>query len=185
MKAAKAINPEDVIRVLKVGKCPTLSAKSTLTYHIGCNARSEIHICVHSNTGGGFFNKDWVSLEGIQQQLDKGPSDKSLTSHALYPIFRGRSTNTPAFLLAVVKHEGLVQASKDKKRCYERLDAKPFLAEMKSLIASKVSLTVAPVATKAKPKADATVKPATASKAVIKGKQFAAGKKPTTKTKRK
>ena len=201
MKPAKLINPPDAIRVLKIGTCPTLSGKSKLTYQVGCNAKSEVQLCIAGNTGGGFFNNDWVSLEALQQQLDKGPSDKPITSHALYPIFRGRSINTPAFLMAVLKHEGFVSA-KDKQRSYDRLEPKAFMAEVKALMASKVSLApAAPVTPKAapvtsaaviakpqaadskalpidKPKPATPTKPVIPAKPVIRGKQFTAGKKP-------
>ena len=202
MKPAKLINPPEAIRVLKIGTCPTLSGKSKLTYQVGCNAKSEVQLCIAGNTGGGFFNNDWVSLEALQQQLDKGPSDKPITSHALYPIFRGRSINTPAFLMAVLKHEGFVSA-KDKQRSYDRLEPKAFMAEVKALMGSKVSL--APVAPKAAPVTSAAViakpqaadskalpvekpTPTTPVKAVIpakspviRGKQFTAGKQPMAK----
>lgn len=131
------------IRILKIATCPTLSGKSTLTYHLGCAAESGIHFRVHGNTGGGFFNQDWVSLATIQQLLDKQPDDKPITSQLLYPIFRGKSLNTPAFLLAVLKAEGLISSSKDKKRSHECNDLAGFLAEVKTLIASSVDLKVA------------------------------------------
>ena len=192
MKTATTTKPEDDMRVLKVGTCPSLTGKSTLKYHVGCNSRSELHIRVHSNTGGGFFNRDWVSVEGIKQQLDKGKPEEPITSHALYPIFRGRSANTPGYLFAVIRHEGFVQAMKEKKRCFERLEPKAFLAETKALIASKVALVpAAPVAIE-KPKAAAgkaaaatKAKPATPAKAVIRGKQYNGGKAPAVKGKRK
>jgi hypothetical protein len=41
--------------------------------------------------------------------------------------------NSPGFLFAALKQEGLVQASKDKARCYERGDLKEFMAGIKAL----------------------------------------------------
>lgn len=131
------------IRILKIATCPTLSEKSTLTYHLGCTAESGVQFRVHGNTGGGFFNQDWVSLNTIQQLLAKQPADKPITSNLFYPIFRGKSLNTPAFLLAVLKAERLVSSSKDKKRSHECNDLAEFMAEVKVLIASPVDLNVA------------------------------------------
>jgi hypothetical protein len=54
----------------------------------------------------------------------------------LYPLFSGRSQNSPGFLLAAVKAEGLVQASTKKRRCYERADDSVFLAEVQAWMAS-------------------------------------------------
>ena len=187
------------VRILKAGSCPTVTAKSTLGYHIGCTPESVIQFSVISNSAPGRFNRDWVPLSRILEIFDKIPSDEPITSFVLSPIFRGKSSNSAPFLMAVLKNEGLVRPSKLKQRCYERLDPKPFIASVKALIASKVSLVpfVAPVAVKSKavdgktatvqvtekpkvadtkPPAAPELKPATASKSVIRGKQFNATK---------
>ena len=41
------------MRVLKIGSTPSLSSRSELTYHVGCNAEEEIHFRVVGNTGSG------------------------------------------------------------------------------------------------------------------------------------
>ena len=138
----KPATPNPEIRILKIGSCPSLAGKGKLTYHIGCTDKSEVQFRVYANTGGGFFNNDWISLSAIQQVFDKHPSSKALTSHVLTPLFRGQSANTPGFLLAALKQEGLVQPVKDKLRCYERVDPKEFLTGVKALIKSSVDLKV-------------------------------------------
>ena len=51
--------PEDKpMRVLKTSSCKTLSGKSTLTYQIGCNPDSIIHLRISRNDGGGFFSPE-------------------------------------------------------------------------------------------------------------------------------
>lgn len=130
---------ESVLRILKVGTCPSLSGKSTLTYHIGCTAESDrpeagIQFRVYANSGAGFFSNEWVSLNAIQQVFAKSP--ESIISFVLHPLFRGKSLNTHAFLLAVLKQEGLVRSSEENRRCYERLDPTGFMAEVKALMAS-------------------------------------------------
>lgn len=140
MKTVTTINPE--IRILKTASCPSLSGKSTLSYQVGYGVNSanasttepEIQLRVYANTGGGFFNKDWITLSTIQQLFERYPSKKAITSNALYPLFKGRSINTPAFLLAVLKHEGFLRPLKDKQRSYERLDPTGFMTEIKALI---------------------------------------------------
>lgn len=139
---------EDNVRVLKTATCPSLSGKSKLTYDIGCKADSQIMVRVHGNSGEGFFNKDWVGLAGLSQLLAKLPVGKAITSATFKPVLRGKSTNTAGFLLAVLKHEGLVRALKDKSRTYELLDAKEFMARVQELItapaADKKAKTAAP-----------------------------------------
>jgi hypothetical protein len=142
MKAVTIISPE--IRILKAASCPSLSGKSTLSYQVGFGVNGVntsttepvIQLRVYANSGGGFFNKDWIALSTIQQLFEKCPSNKPITSFVLYPLFQGRSLNTPAFLLAVMKQEGFLLPLKDKQRSYERLDPTKFMAEIKSLIES-------------------------------------------------
>ncbi len=83
----KTVNPESDIRILKVGSCASVSGKSTLTYHIGCAAESDIQFRVYDNTGAGFFSKEWLSLNTILELLPKG--GQSFTSFNLQPLLRG------------------------------------------------------------------------------------------------
>ena len=129
-------DPTGSIRILKKANCPTLSGKSTLTYHIGRNAESDIYLRIHSNDGAGFFSQEWVGWQDIQQALEKVPKTNPITSIVLYSLFKGKSVNTPAFLLAVLKHEGLLRSMKGKKRSHELVDADAFLDKVKKLMAS-------------------------------------------------
>jgi hypothetical protein len=130
------IDPIASIRILKKANCSTLSGKSKLTYHIGCNAESEIHLRIHANDGGGYFSQEWVAWKGIQKALEKATP---ITSIVLYSLFRGKSVNTPAFLLAVLKHEGLLRPLKGKKRSHEMIDPKVFIAKVKKLMVSSAA----------------------------------------------
>ena len=109
-KAEASVTAEPPIRIVKIASCPSLSGKSTLKYNVGCTPDSKIYFRVFENSGGGFFSQEWISLGAIQKALDKASSDKELTSFLLYPLFSGRSQNSPGFLLAAVKAEGLVQS---------------------------------------------------------------------------
>ena len=186
MKAVTIINP--VIRILKAASCPSLSGKSTLSYHIGYGVNGVnsygtepvIQLRVYANTGGGFFNKDWLPLSTIQQLFERTPSNKPITSNALYPLFKGRSINTPAFILAVLKHEGFLRPLKDKQRSYERMDANEFMTEIKSLI--KAIGTASPTDTSID--SDSTVNPKIGDKPkqAMPSKSVVAGKKAASKT---
>lgn len=141
----KSVTPAVAIRILKIGNCPSLSGKSTLTYHIGCTTESDIQLRVFGNTGGGFFNNDWVALAGIQKLLATVPSGKTITSFALAPTYSGKSSNSAAFLFSALMKEGLVQPAKDKKRCYELTTdaAAKFFADVKALMDSGADIKVA------------------------------------------
>lgn len=183
MKAVTIINPE--VCVLKASSCPSLSGKSTLSYQVGydvngANASTTepvIQLRVYANTGGGFFNKDWIPLSIIQQLLDKSPSSKPITSNALFPLFKGRSINTPAFLLAVLKHEGFLRPLKDKQRSYERLDPTEFMTEIKALIGSIGAASTAATSMDSdsivNPNIEDKPKQAVPSKPVVAGKKAA------------
>ena len=133
-KAAKA---EPTVRVLKNGTCPNLSGKSTLSYRIGVDEAGEIMLRLVGNSNPGYFNNEWVPYSTVQELLAKQDQGKAITSFVLTPLFRGKSTNSPSFLFAVLKHEGLVQLSESKKRCYDRCSDAAFLANIKKLIDGK------------------------------------------------
>jgi hypothetical protein len=137
MKNVKQNITETDIRILKIASCPSVSGKSKLTYHIDCTAEADIQFRIYDNSAAGYFSKEWLSLNSIQQAIAKG--DKSFTSFALHPLFRGKSQNNTAFLLAVLLAEGLVKPS-EKKRCYELAEVSRFMDKIKPLIDSKVSL---------------------------------------------
>ena len=155
------------IQLLATATCKTLSGKSTLTYHIGRTPDSEIHFRIHGNTGGGFFSPEWIAWKDIQVVLEKHPAEEPVTSYVLQPLFRGKSVNTPAFLLAALANEKLLRPLKGKKRGLEILDPEQFLSRVEKLTASK-SAAKPSGSTPAKPSGNPPVKPT--KKAAIKKK---------------
>lgn len=140
------------VRVLKTSTCSSLSGRSKLTYEIGCGPASDLHVRIAKNTGTGYFSRDWVAWEHLTAVLDKNGS-KPITCHTLGPLFKGQSVNTPGFLLAALRNEGLVQAMEDKARCYELQDATAFLAEVQGLLGAPADTPKKP-----RPKKPAAVK---------------------------
>jgi hypothetical protein len=140
----KQENPVAVsdVRVLKISTCPSISGRSTLTYHLGVSPESDIKLRVFANSGGGFFSNEWVQISAVQKEFEKVPDGIALTPHLLSPLFRGRSANNQSFLFAVLKNEGLVSTVKDRKGRFERADAGAFMAEIETLVASNVDLKV-------------------------------------------
>jgi hypothetical protein len=121
------------LRVVKTGSCASLSGTSKLTYELACGPASDLHVRIAKSTGAGAFSKDWVAWERLQAVLEKN-APRPITSHTLTPIFKGLSVNTPGFLLAALKHEGLVRPMQDRPRCYELQDAAAFFAELQALM---------------------------------------------------
>lgn len=146
MKATKPQRTDGNVRILKTGTCPSLSGKSKLSYEVGCSPTGELGLRVCKNSGNGYFSKHWVGWDQVQHVLDKN-GDRPITFHTLSPLYEGRSINTPGFLLAALKQEGLVQKMEDQPRCYDRVDAASFLAGMRSL-AKAVANVPPPTASK-------------------------------------
>lgn len=130
----KEAKPTDDLRVLKVATCPSLSGKSTLTYHVGCDTNNAIHFRVVANTGTGFFNKDWTPQVTLEQLMRKVPAGKHITSDTFRPVCKGKSVNTAGFLLAALQNEGLIQHAKDNPRCYERVEPNAFATDIQAPI---------------------------------------------------
>lgn len=149
----EAPEAEPKVRILKTGTCPTLSGKSTLTYHVGGDADSIIQIRVHANSGGGYFNREWIPLSAIQETLKKQPR---VTSFALRSLYAGKSTNSPGFLLAVIVAEGLALSAGEKERHYVAADSAKFLAEVKALMDMPDIGSVTPTVAIKKPKKSAS-----------------------------
>ena len=123
------------LRILKRSTCPTLSGKSKLTYQISCNPEGEIFFRISANSGGGFFSDEWVAWKDIRKALEKATDP--LTSLVLYPLFKGKSVNTPSFLLAALVNEKVLQTARGKKRHHTCLDLDAYEAKLEKLAAAK------------------------------------------------
>ncbi len=117
--------PEYPVQVLKEDTCPTSSGKSTLTYQVGVDESGATHLKVSGNDGGGFWSAEWVSFTGIQAALTEWPEDQGITSMTFRKIFRGKSANTPGFLIAVLVAEGLLEPMPGKSRVHQARDWRP------------------------------------------------------------
>lgn len=124
------------MRILKINTCPSLSGRSQLTYHIGCNAEGEIQFRVVGNSGSGQFNADIVSFNQIRKLLSEHPAERPMSSTILRPVFRGKSSNSPAFLFAALKAESIVLPGTDKDAGYLLGDIEAFTQAMNVLMAT-------------------------------------------------
>ena len=139
---------------MKTCLCPSLSGKSRLTYEIGFDKGAEIHVRVIKNSGSGWFSPAWVALPRVHDLLARN-GDKLIAFSTLLPLFKGKSVNNAGFLLAVLKHEGLVAPKEDKPRCHVGRDTAAFLAGVQALAAP------APAAGRNKPRPKAAAAPKT------------------------
>jgi hypothetical protein len=159
-------NPD--MKVLKTASCKSTSGKSTLTYQIGTLPDSTVHLRISKNTGAGFFNDEWIALKDIENALADGPQGQPLTTFLLQPLFRGRSSNSPGFMMAALMNERILRVLKGKKRGHEFLDPEGFTARMEKLVSAKSKPKVT-TSTRKK----AVVKKAPPKKAAIKKRETA------------
>lgn len=91
-------NPDALIRVLKNGNSPSVTARSTLGYQLGLKDESELYLKLVSNTGSGFFSKEWVACSVIEPLIN---GSAELTSTSIKALFPNKSVNTGGFVMAV------------------------------------------------------------------------------------
>ncbi len=136
-KEENAINQEEV-RTVKIATCPSLSGRSTLTYHVGIKEDQSVHLRIFQNTGNGIHSKTWVALGQLDPLL--ATEDKPITSGIIRELFRGKSVNTTGFLIAALISEGLLKIDDEVKRTYKRIDPTEYMKGITELIHSDISL---------------------------------------------
>jgi len=112
---------EEEIQVVKAASCPSLSKASTITYEIGSKGDCQ-YIRLVGNSAGGLFCRDWISMADIKQLLSGSPK---LTSKTLQPLYVGKSSNSPGFLLAAIVHENQNTAGNDSTPAVPRPEIPP------------------------------------------------------------
>jgi len=127
--------------ILKTSTCEALSGNGTIGYELILDNKKALHIRITSNSGGGYFSSELVPMSGIEGILFSLADDERLTSTALQPLFKGKSVNTPAFLMAALRNEGFVKPIGELKRYHQCLDSKPFKALIKKLQKLSTSTT--------------------------------------------
>jgi len=125
------------MRILKIANCLSLSGRSTLTYHVGCDKANAIQFRVWANTAAGMFNNTWVSMADVSKLLS---TPEKVTSGTLQPLFENTSRNNAGFTLALLQGEGLIEKSVDNTRTYQTANPASFLARINALVASNVDL---------------------------------------------
>ena len=121
------------VKILKKDTCKTLAGTSTLGYQLGTDEDDNLYWRIESNSGGGMFSNEWIPYSEIQAAFEAWPEDKPINSMTLRPLFQGKSVNTPAFLLAALSAENLLEPMPKKKRCHVACDDSSFLAEIDKL----------------------------------------------------
>lgn len=140
MNAVENVVSESEVRVVYSGQCPSVSGKSTVAFEFGVEGDRKVKFRITANSGGGMFAKDWVSMQEVIEVLRDGVTQGTIAARAFGPVFLGRSINTQSFLLAVLKHEGVVGIHPDRPRAYQVCDVAAFEARIEALGSASVAV---------------------------------------------
>ncbi len=169
MNKPRPSNPDNSITVIKTAHCPSLSGKSSLTYQVGFKPKEKgdpaLFFRIQSNTGNGYFSDHWVAATDLHDTIEQAPDNGLLCATSLLGLFQGKSINTSGFLLAVLKHEQLIDKSPRSKRYYERCNSDRFIAEVHTAIDNLQNGEVMPKPAKPAPKTTPSAKKGKPSKA--------------------
>jgi hypothetical protein len=152
IRPTKDIPETSDIEIVATQKTKTVSGKSDLTYHLGKDDDANIYVRIWVNSSNGFFNNEWVPLSATIELLEK-QADSSFTSFVFESLFKGKSVNTPGFLVAALLNEGFLSLEEGKKRKYLYASAVKLLATIDK---AKPRKTVKKVARKLAVKAPTT-----------------------------
>lgn len=148
------ISESNHIRIIRIATCPTLSAGSTLEYHVGCRGDLDpgghaVFFRIYANSGGGLFNPEWIALEAIKAAVSSLPPDAPFRVSVLFGLYEGKSVNSPSFLAAILKAEGLIAAAGEgEERRYHLAnvpDAEAWWAGIQALISAGTNLIPVPI----------------------------------------
>lgn len=120
------------ISVLKKEMTKSVTGKSFIHYELGNDPEGVLHIRITVNTGGGYFSNEWIRFDAIYKELDQIGA-QPVTSYHLKQLYEGKSVNTPAFLLAAMKNEGLLIPHPERARCYAKTDPSDFIKAIQAL----------------------------------------------------
>ncbi|MBL1141448.1 MAG: hypothetical protein HND53_05380 [Proteobacteria bacterium] len=130
---------DNQLKIIKSGKCKSLTNKSTIGYDILRDPKNLLFVQLISNSGGGFYSSEPVSLDEVIKILQQVKDKTQLTAKYLHKLFKGRSSNSAGFLMCVLRDMKLVKNVSGKQRHFELMEFKPILEEMKSLASPRAS----------------------------------------------
>jgi len=133
----------NTIRILKKAQCGKISSPSELSliYNIGYHDKSKsLYFRVITNTTGGFFSNEWISLDKILSNMKDSPFDKPFKAITFKPLYESKGSNNHGFLAAALRAEKLLLPVEKQPMSHITGDIKSFDTAMQKLIESKTNL---------------------------------------------
>jgi hypothetical protein len=128
------------MQILLVQVAESLSKRSLLTYHVGQGSDGQLYVRLWENSGTGIFSRAWVAYSAIEEKLAQLQEEESINGRLFASIYRSKSANNPAFLLAICKDLGIVTC-KTPRTC-QKADPQPFLDRMAELSKAGTNLEI-------------------------------------------
>ena len=132
-----ATSQDQGIVIIKTASCPSRSGRSDLTYQLGKDEDLGFHIKIIANTGNGYFNEEWLSIDEIHNRL--ATHRTSLSASLISTLFEGKSVNTIHFVFAALLSEGFLIKDDQNSRHYRLGDVEGFRARTQALAMTKTS----------------------------------------------
>ena len=101
---------------IKTQSAPKTSLHATggISYAVLRDAdNNDVYFCVLTNEGGGYFSQEAIPYSAIKQCLQGVNMERPIPAKTFKAAFRGQSANNPGFLVAALRHEGLLLPAPD------------------------------------------------------------------------
>ncbi|MGZ8918668.1 MAG: hypothetical protein ACXW0T_10630 [Methylobacter sp.] len=96
---------------LKTGKASKTGQRSHGQIHyriLTDSTHQQLYISITGNDGGGYYSKEIVPFDKVEQCLEGFNTHKPLSSKLFQPAFIGQSSNNAGFLAAILRAENLL-----------------------------------------------------------------------------
>ncbi len=111
---ATVSTPSEAITILKTATAKKLNPNldGDLEYQVAL-VDGALHLRISVNSSGGYFSKEFISIEKLEQCFDSNlTADTDFKSSLLKSVFvQGKSSNNPGFLCACLRAEQLLSPS--------------------------------------------------------------------------
>lgn len=128
----------DPIKQVYEGECPSISGRSTLTFAIGRHEQHDTwHLRITGNSGKGMWFDGWASASDIDNIVN-GATE--LTAQSFHRLHARRSINTGGFIMACLRHLGLIRVNSENSRHHEHVPTETFDRVSKACIGGHQSI---------------------------------------------
>jgi len=117
------------IEIIETNKTATVSGRGELVYSVLKDINGDLFLKLVRNSQTGFFSNELLSLNSIISSLEE-QKGQPFTSFIFQGLFKGKSVNTPGFLVAVLLNEEVLAFSEGKKRKYVYVSADKLLTKI-------------------------------------------------------